>query len=409
MRSVVQHPTRPVWAEIAVAHLTDNYRAVRQAAGEEIEVLAVIKADAYGHGARQCAPVLAAAGARWLGVTSVEEGIAVRGALGILPQGMVPRILVMCGLWPGEESLCMDYGLTPVVWEMYQLELLEQEGMRCGRAARTVPVHLEIDTGMARQGVTPGMRLQDLLERFRPASPLLLQGILTHLASSESAGSPQNADQMARFGDALEQVRNAGLCPEIIHVGNTSATDSGLVAAALPALAYRLRARPLTRAGLALYGYTLPLEGAQPRLEPRLESVLTWKTRVISLRDIQGGTTVGYNAAFIAPHAMRLALLPFGYADGLRRALSSSNGQTGGTVLLHGKRAPIVGRVSMDLTMVDVTAMPSVEIGDEAVLLGAQGAEHIGADEHARLAGTSVYEILCGISERVPRVVTGAT
>ncbi len=406
MRSVQQNSTRPLWAEISASHLRANYRALRQAAGPHTDVLAVIKADAYGHGAVECAPVLADAGADWLGVTSVGEGIAVRGALRILPQGMSPRVLSMCGVWPGEEAACIDRRLTPVVWEPYHLDLLEREAQRRGMAARSAPVHLEIDTGMARQGVVSGAVLDQLLARFTPESPLWVEGVLTHLASSECANSLQNGAQMRAFEAALEQVRDAGITPALVHVGNTSSTDTGLIARELPALAQRFGACAMTRAGLALYGHALPVEGASPQLAPHLKPVLTWKTRVASLRDVERGATIGYNATFIAPRVMRLALLPVGYADGFRRALSSSSNEPGGAVLLHGYRAPVVGRVSMNLTVVDVTAIPQVQIGDEAVLLGIQGSEQISAGEHACLANTSAYEVLCGINPHIPRVVT---
>ncbi|MGI4757440.1 MAG: alanine racemase [Janthinobacterium lividum] len=403
MRSVSQSHTRPIWAEISVSNLRANFETLRASAGPQVDVLAVIKADAYGHGAAECAPVLAAAGAQWLGVTSAEEGSAVRAALQTLPGA--PRLLVMCSIWPGDEAACIGNGLTPVVWEPYHLDLLEAEAHRRNLPAHSVAVHVEVDTGMARQGVTPGELLDRLLARFLPGSPLLLEGVLTHLASTECAADPQNAIQMARFASALEQVRHAGLQPELIHAGNTSSTDSGFVPAELPALAARIEARAMTRAGLALYGYALPLENGKAHVQPDLHRVMTWKTRVVSLREVRRGDTVGYNAAFVAPRTMRLALLPVGYADGFRRGLSSSTEHAGGDVLLHGVRAPIVGRVSMDLAMVDVSGLPQVEIGDEAVLLGSQGGEHIGADEQARIAGTSAYEILCGISDRVPRIL----
>lgn len=402
MRSVSKTHTRPICAEISAGKLCSNFLAFREAAGPHVETLAVIKADAYGHGAVECAPVLAAAGARWLGVTSVEEGSAVRVSLGSQER---LRILVMCGIWQGEAGACFDHALTPVVWEGYHLDLLEAAALRRGLPAYSVPVHVEIDTGMARQGVVPGSPLEALLARFTTESPLLLEGVMTHLASTECATDPQNKRQMAAFADALQQVRQAGLQPSLIHAGNTSSTDSGFMPEGLPALAADINARSMTRAGLAMYGYALPLQDGKPHVRQQLHPVMTWKTRVVSLREIGPGDTVGYNAAFIASQPMRLALLPVGYADGLRRELSSSTSQPGGDVLLHGLRAPIVGRVSMDLTVVDVSALPHVAIGDEAVLLGVQGREHIGADEHARLAGTSAYEILCGISDRVPRIL----
>lgn len=404
MPSVLHSHTRPIWAEISASRLRANLAALQSAAGPQVEMLAVVKANAYGHGATECAPVLAAAGARWLGVTSAEEGVAVRGALGTLPQPG-PRVLVMCGIWPGEQAECIDRCLTPVVWEPYHLDLLEAEARRRGMPPGSLAVHAEIDTGMARQGVTAGTLLHRLLLRFTHDSPLALEGVMTHLASTERADDPQNRQQMDAFAGALQQVSRAGLRPSLVHAGNTSSADSGLAQRDLPALAERYGAQAMTRAGLALYGYALPLLGEESHLQPALQPVMTWKTRVISLREVQAGDTIGYNAAYIASGTMRLALLPVGYADGYRRGLSSSTGTRGGHVLLHGRRAPVIGRVSMDLTIVDVTAIPEAAIGDEAVLLGSDAAEHFGADAHARIADTSVYEVLCGISDRVPRVV----
>ncbi len=415
MRTVdVQH-TRPVWAEVSAERLRSNYRLLCEAAGPQVPVLAVVKANAYGHGAAECAPVLAAGGARWLGVTGVEEGVAVRRSLGILPEMLSPRILVMCGVWPGEEAACLDRQLTPVVWEPYHLDLLEAEARRRGMPEGSLAVHAEVDTGMARQGVAPGLLLGRLLERFR-GSPLRLEGVLTHMASAECVGDPRNELQRERFEAALGQVAASHLRPALVHVGNTSGVDSGAAATWLPGLARMVGAEPMTRSGLALYGYALPLDGsvlgARQHLHG-LQPVLAWKTRMVSLREVEAGATVGYNATFTAPRGMRLALLPVGYADGFRRALSYGNQAggnvgLGGNVLLRGQRAPIVGRVSMDLTVIDVTDVEAVEIGEEVTLLGLDGSgSGVSAAEHAALAGTSVYEVLCGISDRVPRVVVG--
>ncbi len=392
--------THAAAASICAAALRQNFLALQHAA--QMPLLAVIKADAYGHGAALCAPELVAAGAGWLGVTSVQEGVTVREAL----RGTPADILVMCGLWHGEAAACIDHALTSVVWEPYHLTLLQCEATRRGLPAGSIPVHVEVDTGMARQGVAPGAALTHLLTCLQAAPALRLDGVMTHLASTECTADPQNARQMERFAQALQQVQQAGLRPAWIHAGNTSSTDSGYMPNALPALAATLGAQPMTRTGLALYGYALPLDGTAPRVEPNLQPVLTWTTCIVSLRDVPAGSTVGYNAAFVAPGPMRLALLPVGYADGFRRALSSSNHQAGGAVLIDGRRAPVVGRVSMDLTVVDVSDVPSVAIGDEVVLMGSQGSECIGADEHARLANTSMYEVLCGISDRVPRVLS---
>ncbi len=230
--------------------------------------------------------------------------------------------------------------------------------------------------------------------------------MLTHFSSAECVDDPQNPRQAAAFLAAVRQVRDAGDRPTLVHAGNTSGVDTGLDPWLTTAQA-SFGATPITRAGLALYGHALPLTGsAQPHLHlADLEPALTWKTRVSSLRTVLAGATVGYNATFVAPHPMRLALLPVGYADGFRRALSSTSTEPGASVLIRGQRAPLVGRVSMDLSVADVTAIPAAALGDEVVLLGRQGTERIQPEDHAALAGTSVYEILCGIGARVPRIM----
>jgi len=396
--------TRPVWAEISRSRLISNYRVLVSAVGGESSVLAVVKANAYGHGSDQCAPILAAAGAEWLGVTSVDEGIRVRTACKAASHS--PFILVMCSLWRGEAAAVLDHGLTPVVWEPYHLDLLEAEATRRGLPSQSINVHLEIDTGMSRQGVKEGAALTNLLERFKN-SPLHLTGVMMHFASAEVADAAMNADQVRRFKTAMQQIAAAGLTPQWAHAGNSSTVDVGVELPGLAALASQYGARAMYRTGKALYGYCLPVieagVGHLGRVARELHPVLSWRTRVVGLRDVPPGVTVGYSATFTAPRKMRLALLPVGYADGYRRELSGSDVRPGGAVLVRGKRAPITGRVSMDLTVVDVTHIDGVEIGDEVVLLGEQGTEHIGAEEHARLAETITYEILCGISDRVPR------
>ena len=403
--------SRPLWAEISAGALCRNYAQLRQAAGASTQVLAVIKANAYGHGAAGCAPVLAAAGAPWLGVTDVAEGVEVRRALGILPQTLAPRVLVMCGFWPGDEAACLQANLTPVIWESYHLHLLEAEARQRGVPLESIPVHLELDTGMARQGVGPGAPLQHMLHHLKAAPHLRLEAVFTHFASAECLEEPQNTAQRDTFLAALHQVREAGLHPAILHAGNTSGIDGGSLDPWLLQAAQSTGATPMVRAGLALYGYAaalsgIPHAGADAHFHlPDLEPALIWKTRIASIRDVPAGSTVGYNATYIAPHPMRLALLPVGYADGFRRSLSSTTTQPGGHVLLHGECAPLVGRVSMDLSVVDVTATPEAQPGDEAVLLGSQHNRHISAETLAQQTGTNTYEVLCGISSRVPRIM----
>ena len=389
--------------EISGRRLTDNYKLLTEAAGSGIAVLAVVKANAYGHGAALCAPVLAGAGAEWLGVTDALEGTMVRHALaGVSPERQL-QILIMSGLLHKDAEAIVRHGLTPVVWEQQQMEALAAAVLQHGGDTVALPVHLEIDTGMARQGVAPGEGLHTLLHWLKRQPSLRLDGVMTHFASAEIAGSAQTLAQRQRFEQAIAAVAAAGLRPAWVHAGNSSTLDNQGVEENLLWLrnvAAGAGARPMVRAGIALYGYCLPITqiGAVDALvgskvRPRLEPVMTWKTRVIGLRDVQCGDTVGYNAIFSAERTMRLALLPVGYADGLRRELSASNSQPGGWVMVKGQRAPIVGRVSMNLTVVDVTGVPGVALGCEAVVLG----DGITADDHARLAHTISYEIVCGV------------
>ncbi|WP_254061653.1 alanine racemase [Granulicella sp. L60] len=399
------------WVEVSEQRLAANYRLLMEAAGAGTAVLAVVKANAYGHGAAICAPVLARAGAKWLGVTDVAEGAAVREALTSegISSAMQPEILVMSGLIGDEAGAVVRHGLTPVVWDRQQVEWLAGAVSRAGSGV-PLAVHVEIDTGMARQGVRPGEDLDELLGWLRAQSGLRLGGVMTHFASSEIAGSPQTVEQAGLFEEAVGAVKAAGLQPAWVHAGNSSTVDNQGVKnfgegspAWLRRLAASVGARSMVRTGLALYGYCLPIEQAsvsstkedvvRPGVEPRLQHVMTWKTRVIGLRDVRPGDTVGYNAIFSAQRAMRLALLPVGYADGVRRELSGSDTRPGGWVMVHGRCAPVVGRVSMNLTIVDVTEILDVAVGDEAVVLG----EGITANDHARIAGTIAYEIVCGV------------
>ena len=393
------------WVEISERRLTANYRLLVEAAGGDTAVLAVVKANAYGHGATVCAPVLARAGAEWLGVADAVEGTAVRETLaaeGIAYQEQ-PRILVMCGL-PGEDGenaeAVVSRRLTPVVWEQQQMEGLAAAVVQHGGDAARLPVHLEIDTGMARQGVAPGEGLRTLLHWIKRQPRLLLDGVLTHFASPELAGSPQTLLQRERFEEAIAAVADVGLSPAWVHAGSSSTVDNQDAAANLAwlhSLAGSVGARSMVRSGIALYGYCLPIApedtGIEAKVQCGLQPVMTWKTRVTGLRDVQAGDTVGYNAIFTAPRPMRLALLPVGYSDGLRRELSGSNARTGGWTMVKGQRAAIVGRVSMNLTVVDVTEIPGVAVGDEVVVLG----DGVTADDHARLAHTISYEIVCGV------------
>lgn len=399
-----------VWTEIAAERLAGNFLALsailREGAGQTAALLAVVKANAYGHGIDLCAAILANAGAEWLGVTDAHEGALLRLSLQAYGfdearrlRTVQPSILVMSGTsgLEGEAECIVRNRLTAVVWEPSHIEQLAAAAKGVRQDA-PVPVHLEVDTGMSRQGVAVGPALDATLEAISAEPRVSLDGVFTHFASTEVAGSEQTAAQQASFEAAIQQVATAGLRPQWVHVGNSSYIDNAANSREplgwLGEVAGRVKARAMVRSGLALYGYVLPIKGAGRSLAQSLVlPVMTWKTRVIAIREVLAGALVGYNGTFAAERPMRLALLPLGYADGLRRELSSTDTKSGGWVMIRGKRAPIVGRVSMNLTTVDVSPIAGVAEGDEVVVLG----DGVTADDHARLAGTIAYEILCGV------------
>ena len=372
---------RPTWAEVSLPTLRRNFRAVHERVAPAAAVCAVVKAHAYGHGAVECARALEQEGAKWFGVTSTDEGLALRDG------GITGRILLMTGFWRGDEEFVLESDLTPAVWQREHVELLEKAAERLRKDV--VSVHLKVDTGMARLGASVE-ELPQLLGMLRAARHVKVEGLFSHLASAEVVESPHVDEQMARFEQAVTLVRRGGLAPVYLHIANTSA------------IATRPEAwMNFVRPGIALYGYQLPslLEGRS--FELPVLPVLSWKTRIFSLRNVGAGQAIGYSGAYVAPAPARIAALPVGYADGLSRCLSSR-----GRVIVNDQYAPIVGNVSMDITLVDVTAV-GADIGSEAIILGQS--EHCGvtAEDHARLAGTIPYEILCNISKRVPRNYIG--
>ena len=389
-------PTRPVWAEISRSRLLFNWNLLKNTAPRNADLMAVVKADAYGHGAAVCAPILERAGASWLGVTCAAEAITVRRSC---PDG---RILIMSVLWAGEAEGIIEHRLTPQVWEPFHLDLLEAAAHKRGLGPRSVPVHLEIDTGMSRQGVRSLDALKLLLTRFSSESPIYIEGVMTHFSAPEVLDPDETSVQIARFAGALNLLSECGVHPEWVHAGNSATLFVPQELRSLGELARKYSARLMLRPGLALYGYL-------PRFTPEspdavradaLRPVLAWKTRVVSLRTIEVTESAGYNMTFRAKRKTTLALIPIGYADGLNRLLSNR-----GHVLLRGKKAPIAGRISMDQTILDVTDIPDVEIGDEVVMIGEQGDQRITAYDLADATGTIPYEVTCAIGARVPRVL----
>jgi alanine racemase len=368
--------------------LRQNFRTVQKHVGAKVMVCAVVKADAYGHGAVECSRALETEGARWLGVTSLDEAIPLREA------GVRANILLMTGFWRGEETEIVRLHLTPTVWEPWHIESLDRAAEALGVAPH--PVHLKVDSGMGRLGVSVD-QLPGLLGTLKAASHLVLEGLSTHLASSEIMDDPSVAEQERSFDVARRMVGEAGMEPEFVHMANTAAVISRR-----ETWSYT-NVNNMVRPGVALYGYYLPFQRAGREvsggtLRLPVKPILTWKTRILSLRDFAANQPLGYGATYVTKAPAHVAVLPVGYADGYNRQLSNR-----GRVIVREHYAPIVGRISMDLTLVDVTGIPGIAVGDEVILLGASEGLSVDALEHAELANSTPYEILCNISKRVPR------
>ena len=358
--------------------IRDNYRAVCQTVGPGVTVAAVVKADAYGHGMVEVARVLEAEGAGWLAVSSVDEGVALREA------GVRAEVLVMAGVLPYEWEALLEKRLTPVVHALEELPLLETAAARLERPAA---FHLKIDSGMGRLGTrASAAQIAAALEPLRAAS---LQGLMTHFASAADFTTPQTDEQVAVFEAMAAELRERGIAPRYLHLSSTNA------------MAYP---RPqswksMVRPGHAIYGYVSPARGSHRTPCLVVRPALTWRARVVAVKDLPAGAPVGYGASFVAPRAMRIAIIAAGYADGVQHRLGNR-----GKVIAHGKAAPIVGTVSMDLTTIDVSAVPELRAGDEVTLLGREGGVVLDAQQIAKTAGTISYNVLCGIKPRVRRI-----
>ncbi len=365
---------RPTLALIDRAALADNFRALQAVAGTE--VLAIVKANAYGHGAITAAKTLEPLGVAYFGVALVEEGIELRNA------GISRPIVVLSPTFAGAEAACVQHRLQPVVGTFEALEAFAALGSKT-----PVDIHLELDTGIHRQGFIKS-EWPALFARLRELKTLHIAGVQSHFASADTIGAAQNAAQLALFREALAA---SGLHDVRIHMANSAAT-----------LGYAEARFSLVRSGLALYGYS-PFRaagaGGDPPGAPALKPVLRWTTRVAAIHTLPPGASISYGATFTTTRDSRIATLPVGYADGYPRQLSNR-----AHVLVGGRRCPVVGRVCMDIVMCDVSDVSEARIGDEVVLIGAQGHERLGADELAGWCDTIAYEILTGISSRVPRL-----
>jgi alanine racemase len=349
------------WAEVSLRALGENFHAVQKHVGADVTICAVVKADGYGHGAVECARALESEGAAWLGVTDAAEGLALRGA------GVTARILLMTGIWKGEEDGIVTQNLTPTIWESWHIETLERAARK---RQRVLPVHLKLDTGMNRLGASKEAWPR-LCEMLRECKHLSLEGVSTHFASAEVLDAEDARRQIKCFEEGLAVLRNYGFQPPLVHMGNSAA----------------MSARPdtrktMVRPGIALYGYSLAFTnaGGPAAVAPLpLRPVLSWKTRVLTVKDVAAGEAVGYMGTFVTKAHSRIAVLPVGYADGYPRLLSNR-----ARVIVGGEYAPVVGRVSMDLTIVDVSHIRGVAVGDEVILIGADRGKTVDAVELAR-------------------------
>ncbi|MDO9309239.1 MAG: alanine racemase [Deltaproteobacteria bacterium] len=370
---------RPTLAEIDLSALHHNFKTIRSSIPPRTEILAVVKADAYGHGFMDISRELEKLGVNAFGVAFLAEGIQLRKS------GIDKPILLLGGVYPGQERKCIGYNISTTVFTMEQAVALNHAA---GKLFRKAQLHLKIDTGMGRLGVQYNSTPQFLAE-LKKLPNIALEGIISHFASADEldeSGQYFTRLQAERFNWAVSEVRKAGYSPRYIHIANSAAS-----------LLREIPGCNLVRPGIALYG-ALPSADFQGKLS--IKPVMHLKSRIAMLKLVEPGTTVSYARRFTAENKTLIASVPVGYADGYPRALTNR-----GEALIRGRRAKVAGTVCMDWIMLDVTDIPSVAVGDEVVLLGPDGQGNaIQAEELANWAGTIPYEIFCGISKRVPRV-----
>lgn len=388
-----QMKSRPIWAEVSVPALVHNLEAIRNYVNPASDkrktprkILSIVKGNAYGHGGPQVARILEKAGSDWFGVTCTDEGVAVRKA------GVKKPILILTSFVAGEEQRLVQHSLTAVIHRCEQLAQLEKAAAKQGK--KRVAFHLKIDSGMNRLGISTS-DIECFARQLAKCKRLELGGVMTHFASSEafsdSAAGRQTKEQEQRFYAALDRLRALGIDPGLVHLANSAAIVS----------------RPETwadmvRPGAILYGYHPGYDPVEKRPEIEallpLEPVMSLRTKIINVRQVPAGAGVGYNSSFVTRRPSRIGVLAAGYGDGIHRSLGNK-----GSVLLHGKLAPIVGIISMDVTMIDVTDIAEAQVGDIATVYGTEGKHRHPAHLVARSLGTVTSDLLCMVSQRVPR------
>jgi len=371
---------RPTRVEINLTKLDKNIQKIKSLLKPDTELMAVVKANAYGHGIVEVAKQALKSGARFLGVAVPEEGVQLREA------GINCDILVLSGIDIDQIDLVVDYNLSVCIFSIDMAKLINQ---KAGNKQKKTKVHVKIDSGMGRIGVRSIDEATRLCIEIEKMDYLILEGIFTHFAcADECDDNGYSVMQLERFNKVLGEIEKAGIKPRWIHAANTASIIN------YPESHYNL-----VRTGIGMYGY-------EPKYSTKkglgLEPVLNWHTKIVYLKEIGLGCSVSYGRTYIAEGPRKVATLPVGYGDGYSRLLSNK-----GWVIIRGRKAPIIGNICMDQMLVDVTDIPDVQIGDDVVLIGHQGNESIYADDIAKLYGTISYEVVTNINKRVPRIYGG--
>jgi alanine racemase len=367
------------WVEISLKQIGENFDSVRNLVTPSVEVAPVVKADACGHGSVEVSRALCERGARWLAVSSTEEGVSLREA------GVRVNILVMADFLPWERAAALEHDLTPVIHRLSDIKEWDRLNRERGRVGK---YHLKIDSGMWRLGTRAAA--PEIASAVLSCPHAFLEGLMTHFASAADYSGDQTEEQTSYFLCLASALERYGVRPPYLHLAGTVPVAYGRVQTW----------QKMVRPGHAIYGYVAPASGpAAPARLLDVKPALTWKASILAVKDIPAGAPVGYRGTFRAPAPMRIAILAAGYADGIPHQLSGR-----GVVIAGGRLSPILGAIAMDLTAVDITHAPHLQPGDAVTLLGAEGDVSIDAQQLGQMAGTSSYSVLCGIARRVKRV-----
>ncbi|MGH9946164.1 MAG: alanine racemase [Pyrinomonadaceae bacterium] len=373
--------TRRTIARIDLDALASNLKSIRDFIGQSVKIMAVVKANAYGHSMIDCSKRLVAEGVEWLGVAIIEEAIELRNA------GIKTPILCFGSFRSGQESVFFEYDITPAIFDIEAAAVLNSAA---AELKRTINVHIKIDTGMGRVGV-PFSDVSQFAEAFRRFENLNVEGLMTHFAAADDLSDDFTNTQMRRFSESVSGFHEKGFRPAILDMANSPG-----------AVAHSDSRATLVRIGGILYGLgddVLPKGIERPKLEP----VMSLETEIAFIKKVRAGESIGYGRTFVTERDSIIATMPIGYHDGLPRALSNK-----GKVIVNGEFAPIVGRISMDWTTIDVTDIPRTKVGDKVILIGSDGQNSITAESVAAECDTISYEITCGIGSRVPRITMSA-